>query len=175
MFTGSHLGEDGPGLRYARAMPSLPQTGGCLCGDVRYSLREDPVTVYACHCTDCQTETGSAVYLAVVVPAAALAYTRGKPVPWQVALADGRSKGSDHCERCKTKIGAASKVTGLASIDGGTFDDTSWIDPVAHIWTRSAQPWIRLPQRAMLLPQQPSDEDFVAMARAWKERPRPPS
>ena len=36
-------------------------SGGCLCGAVRYVLREGfRLNPYACHCTDCQSRTGSA-------------------------------------------------------------------------------------------------------------------
>ena len=29
-------------------------TGGCLCGQVRYTANADPVFVGVCHCTHCQ-------------------------------------------------------------------------------------------------------------------------
>src|SRR3546814_10909263 len=36
-------------------------TGGCVCGAVRYVLEEGfRFRPYACHCTDCQSRTGSA-------------------------------------------------------------------------------------------------------------------
>jgi len=36
-------------------------TGGCLCGAVRYILRDGfRFRPYACHCIDCQTRTGGA-------------------------------------------------------------------------------------------------------------------
>ena len=35
-------------------------TGGCLCGDVRYSCAEKPLMSGTCHCGDCQQNTGSA-------------------------------------------------------------------------------------------------------------------
>jgi hypothetical protein len=38
----------------------LPQTGGCLCGQIRYEITEEPKLVYTCHCTDCQHLTSSA-------------------------------------------------------------------------------------------------------------------
>ncbi len=155
-------------------MPSFPQAGGCLCGDVRYSLREDPVTVYACHCTDCQTETGSGFYLSVVMKADALEYTKGELDRCEVQLPDGRKKGAFYCGRCKTKVGGASALPGIASVDGGSLDDTSWLAPAGHIWTRSAQPWIRLPEESLRFPMEPADEDFVAMVRAWKGRPGAP-
>ena len=38
----------------------LPQTGGCLCRKIRYTIIEKPRLVYTCHCTDCQHITSSA-------------------------------------------------------------------------------------------------------------------
>lgn len=151
-------------------MVSFPQYGGCLCGDIRYALREDPVTVYACHCTDCQTETGSAFFLSVVVKAEAFERTKGQPDSYELQLADGRRKGAYYCGRCKTRVGGPSSLPGIAAVDGGSLDDTSWLEPAGHIWTRSAQPWIRLPEHSLQFPMQPGDEDFVAMVRAWKQR-----
>ena len=29
-------------------------------------------------------------------------------------------------------------------VRGGTLDDTSWVRPTTHYWTRSAQPWLVL-------------------------------
>jgi hypothetical protein len=31
---------------------SLPQSGGCVCGAIRYSLLDAPLLAYACHCHD---------------------------------------------------------------------------------------------------------------------------
>jgi hypothetical protein len=154
-------------------MPAFPQHGGCLCGDVRYELRQDPVLVYFCHCTDCQTESASVGYLGVVVKPDALAFTRGEEKLEVVAvgLPDGREKGWRGCRRCKVRLGAArASATGLSSVDGGTFDDTSWLVPAGHIWTRSAQPWIQLPEGVIQVARQPTDEEQLAMVRAWRSR-----
>ncbi len=34
--------------------------GGCHCGNITYSAEIDPENVGICHCTDCQTLTGTA-------------------------------------------------------------------------------------------------------------------
>ena len=151
----------------------FPQAGGCVCGDVRYVVREDPVGVYACHCTDCQTETGSAFYLAVIVRTAAFEYTRGAPESWRVELPDGRVKGAFHCGRCRTNLGGGPPSAATWSVDGGTFDDTSWLVPAGHIWTRSAQPWLRLPDDALQFPEAPGEEGILAIVRAWKQGAAP--
>jgi hypothetical protein len=35
---------------------------------------------------------------------------------------------------------------GVVRVRGGTLDDTSWLRPTRHIWTRRKQPWIKLPE-----------------------------
>ena len=37
-----------------------PYTGRCFCEAVQYRITEEPLTFYACHCTDCQKRSGSA-------------------------------------------------------------------------------------------------------------------
>ena len=56
-----------------------PYLGHCLCGAVAYRLTGEPLTFYACHCTDCQRRTGAAFALSMIVRRAALELTRGEP------------------------------------------------------------------------------------------------
>ena len=144
---------------------AFPQHGGCLCGDVRYALSEDPVTLYACHCTDCQSETGSAFALSMIVRAEALETTRGEPAEFGVELDDGRVKRGLHCPRCTAPLWGVNEPMGLANLQPGSLDDTGWLQPVGHIWTRSAQPWVVLPEDGLLFEQQPCDADWVDFAR----------
>ena len=73
-------------------MTQFPQLGGCLCGDVRYRLAEDPLVVYACHCSDCQTMTGSSFALSITVRSKSLECFQGGTETHEVPLADGRIK-----------------------------------------------------------------------------------
>jgi hypothetical protein len=57
----------------------LPLTGGCICGSVRYAITAASLSVYACHCTDCQRITSSAFSIGVVVPASAFRSTSSGP------------------------------------------------------------------------------------------------
>jgi len=35
---------------------------------------------------------------------------------------------------------------GVMRFRGGTLDDTSWLRPTRHIWTRSKQAWVAIPE-----------------------------
>ena len=39
----------------------------------------------------------------------------------------------------------------------GTLDDPSWLRPTVHFWTRSAQPWVVLPEGGTRFGTQPAD------------------
>jgi hypothetical protein len=40
-------------------LPNFPVEGGCQCRAVRYRLNAGPLTVYNCHCKDCQRSSGA--------------------------------------------------------------------------------------------------------------------
>ena len=59
-------------------MVEFPQRGACLCGALVYSLGEEPLTLYACHCTDCQRQAGSSFALSMIVRRATLEVVVGR-------------------------------------------------------------------------------------------------
>jgi len=42
-------------------------TGGCQCDAVRYELTGIPERLYACHCRECQRQSGSAFGMTILV------------------------------------------------------------------------------------------------------------
>jgi hypothetical protein len=52
----------------------------------------------------------------------------------------------------------------------GTLDDTSWLRPVGHIWTKSAQPWTSFAAGTLLYDAQP--RDLAALGAAWQAQRR---
>jgi hypothetical protein len=139
----------------------LPQTGGCQCGALRYAISEAPQLVYTCHCTECQRLTGSAFSMALVVAAAAFHLAGTQPRPLQRTADSGRTVTRWVCPDCGTWIWSGPKP-GPTALDAlrvraGTLDDTSWLRPTAHFWTRSAQPWVLLPEGDRKFETQPED------------------
>ena len=148
-------------------MPA-PYTGGCGCGEVRYIVNGEPLALYACHCTDCQRRTGSAFALSLFVSRGDLEIQKGKPVLYTLTLADGRIKQRRVCSACATALwGEPVKAPERVVVQPGTLDDTSWLRPVAHIWTRSAQPWFQFPQDVPKFETQPAPGE---LAKLWQQR-----
>jgi hypothetical protein len=123
----------------------LPQTGGCQCGKIRYEITEEPQMVYTCHCIDCQRLTGSAFSLGIVVADAAFRLTGIEPRGIQRTADSGRTNTRLVCPECGSWVCGMAR-DGLRRVRAGTLDDTSWLRPTRHIWTRSRQPWVVLPE-----------------------------
>lgn len=142
----------------------MPITGGCRCGTIRYDIALDVLPlVYACHCRDCQTFSGSAFALHAMLPEDLLALDqeahcfRGDEV---------EQMPSEHlgCARCMTRIANRnSAVPGMIILRAGTMERSDEIVPVAHIWTRRAQPWVALPDGTPAFEEAPTPEQFQAV------------
>ena len=125
----------------------FPQTGGCQCGALRYEITQAPIMVYTCHCTDCQRMTSSAFSLGCVLPDGAFRLVQGQPKGVQRITGSGRVSTRWVCPECGVWVCTAPRPgSTVRNVRGGTLDDTSWLRPTAHIWTRSKQPWLALPE-----------------------------
>jgi hypothetical protein len=134
----------------------LPQTGGCQCGKIRYEITEAPQLVYTCHCVDCQRLTSSAFSMGIAISDAAFRLSGIEPRAIQRAADSGGVVTRWVCPECGTWVcGASSSDNGLCRVRAGTLDDTSWLHPTAHFWTRSKQPWITLPKGDEVFETQP--------------------
>jgi hypothetical protein len=134
----------------------LPQSGGCQCGKIRYTISEVPQLVYTCHCTDCQRMTSSAFSLGVALPEGAFRLIAGEPRPIRRVPDSGRLNTRFVCPDCASWIYSLPRG-GVVRVRAGTLDDTSWLRPTRHIWTRSKQPWVTLSENDEIFEGQPSE------------------
>ncbi len=132
-------------------------TGGCQCGAVRYTLGIARATVYACHCRECQRQSGSAFALSLPVRRADVALT-GILGRWERATDSGRRSVARFCAACGTRLHHASSDASVwLTIKAGTLDDPSGLVARGHLWTRSKQPWVRLDPQIPAFDTQPTD------------------
>lgn len=132
-------------MKDAARRPKLPLTGGCPCGAIRYEVAALPLSLYACHCTDCQRQSGSSFALNMPVAASALRFVRGVTKGWPHTSPSGVAVISHFCADCGGRIhGERAGRPDSVNLRAGTLDDTSWLRPVAHFFLSSAQPWERV-------------------------------
>ena len=147
----------------------LPVTGGCQCGQVRYRVSEAPLTLYVCHCTECQRQSTAGFSMSMPVPRAGFMITEGQPQTWTRTADSGRTVACAFCPHCGTRVfHAPTRNPAVVNVKPGTLDNTRWLKPVGHLWTRSAQPWVIIPPDVIVFTAQPSD--FSPLYTAWAEQ-----
>ena len=123
----------------------MPQmTGGCLCGQVRYTANAEPMFAGVCHCKDCQKETGSAFNIVIAVPQNAVSI-QGPAKTYTQKGDSGQDVVRRLCPNCGSTITSEPAALGGVSIlRVGTLDDPSWVNPQMEIYCDSKQPWVSL-------------------------------
>lgn len=121
-------------------------TGGCQCGEIKYSLDPDGVeTMYACHCRDCQRQSASAFGISVIVNRSGFELTDGAVKTWVTQSESGNSKRANFCPTCGVRVFHDNGDTSQwISIKGGTLDDSAHLKPGAHLWVKRRQSWLQL-------------------------------
>lgn len=119
-------------------------TGGCLCGNIRYSCSAAPEFTFYCHCTDCQRTAGSPFSVELMVPSDGFE-VRGKSQTYTVAGDSGKDVHRHFCPQCGSGVWLeCDSDPGYVFLKAGTLDDAGWVKPDMHIFTVSGQPWVEV-------------------------------
>lgn len=117
--------------------------GSCHCGQITFEADIDPEKVRICHCTDCQTLTGSAYRVNVQTPAESFVLRSGQPKIYIKTAESGNKRAHAFCPNCGTPIyAAAPRDTRTYALRVGTLTQRGQLRPSRQIWFRSAQAWV---------------------------------
>ncbi|MGE0179322.1 MAG: GFA family protein [Sphingomonas sp.] len=137
--------------------------GGCACGAVRYRLNAAPMFVHCCHCTSCQTETGSAFVINALIEASEVEMIEGEAEPLLTPSESGRGQQIWRCPECRVALwsnyGGACDLIRFVRV--GSLDDPGSLPPDVRIFTRSKLAWVRLPEGA------PAVEAYYDLTELW--------
>jgi hypothetical protein len=128
----------------------MEQTGGCVCGAMRFRAIGEPLRVTICHCTWCQRRTGSAFGIEVVFHAEQVALAGSELARYRhVSDESGRWLDVEFCRKCGSNLGfTLEAVPGVRTLPAGAFDDPAWIraerHPFRHVYLRSRRAWPEL-------------------------------
>jgi hypothetical protein len=116
--------------------------GTCHCGRITYEADIDPERVGVCHCTDCQTLSGSAFVVYLPVPKESLRL-RGEPKVYVKTSESGTRRAQAFCADCGSRLYAsAERDPQVFNLRIGTVRQRASLPPRIQIWCRSALPWV---------------------------------
>jgi hypothetical protein len=117
--------------------------GACHCGAIAFEAEVDPARVGMCHCTDCQTLSGSAFRVNVTAAAATFRLLRGEPRTYLKTADSGGLRRHGFCGDCGTPIYSAAPENPTSyGLRLGTIAQRRELSPQRQIWRRSALPWV---------------------------------
>ncbi|MEP3072182.1 GFA family protein [Maricaulis sp.] len=143
----------------------LPLRGGCQCGEVRYEVTKQPLTLYTCHCTTCQQQSSSAFGMSMLVERDGFRFLKGEVAAFTIPTESKSNKLGLFCGKCGTRIANDTEGRPALSLKAGTLDDRAKLRPVGHIWTRSAQGWMTFDENALTYDKAPDDSYYALMER----------
>ncbi len=119
--------------------------GACACGGIRIEGEADPDKTQICHCTDCQSGTGSAFRVSIPVPGETFTMT-GQPTFYVKTTADrGRPRLQAFCPVCGSPIFSTTVGDGVQpsyTVRVGISRQRDQLPPRRQNWCRSARPWV---------------------------------
>ena len=119
--------------------------GSCHCGFITIEGEADPEKTQICHCTDCQTGTGSAFRISIPVPGTSFRMT-GQPTSYVKTTADsGRPRVQAFCPKCGSPIYSTTLGDGVQpsyTVRVGILRQRDQLAPRRQQWFRSARPWV---------------------------------
>jgi hypothetical protein len=117
--------------------------GRCHCGEITFEAEIDSSAVRICHCTDCQTLSGSAYRVNVHAPAESFVLLSGTPKIYIKTAESGNKRAHAFCPNCGSPIyAAAPDATQSYGLRVGTLKQRAELRPSRQIWFRSAQRWV---------------------------------
>lgn len=119
-------------------------TGGCLCGELRFTCTAEPEFTFYCHCSDCQ-KTGGSPFSVELMVASGSFEMRGTPQTHTVVGDSGKNVHRHFCPDCGSGICLeCDSDPGYVFIKAGALDDAAWVKPDMHIFTDAKQPWLEV-------------------------------
>lgn len=118
-------------------MTSTPiYSGGCFCGQVRFTAKGQPSGVSTCHCHSCQRAAGADSVVWAGFPIDAVAWTGATPTKFESSSGVERS----FCPRCGTSLTYQNEADSI-DITLVCLDDPEVLTPAKEIWLDHRRSW----------------------------------
>tara|TARA_Y100001937_G_scaffold21159_1_gene29797 strand:+ start:353 stop:742 length:390 start_codon:yes stop_codon:yes gene_type:complete len=109
----------------------MPQiTGGCLCGQVRFSTSAQPYRVGVCHCMDCRKYHGALFHASAIFAQDAVT----------LSGETGQYGDRHFCPRCGSSV--YSRTADEIELNLGSLDAPDQFTPTYELWTIRRETWL---------------------------------
>ncbi|MEM1433911.1 MAG: GFA family protein [Pseudomonadota bacterium] len=114
--------------------------GGCSCGAVRYVIKQAPLVVHACHCRNCQNQTGGWHAVNALVESKYVEQQQGVVADWELPTPSGAGQAVRRCVECGVAVWSTYRRLTRGHDDlvrfvrVGTLDNPSLLRPDVHIF-----------------------------------------
>ncbi len=117
--------------------------GGCHCGKITYEADIDPDKVAICHCTDCQSGSGSGYRTNVPSAKGSFKLLSGEPKIYVKNTAEsGNPRAQGFCADCGSPLFSTTVTDRQAYVLRlGSIKQRGELQPKSQGWFRSALPW----------------------------------
>ncbi len=114
-------------------------TGGCLCGEVTYSIPDKIKYSGYCHCSGCRKFSGSSFSVFAGVTQGDLKINSGEN---QIKyFEESESTILGFCQNCGSSLFGVKPQTGLVHIRMGSLNDAPSLRPQVHVFVGSKADW----------------------------------
>ncbi len=120
--------------------------GQCHCGEIKFSAEVIPDQVIICHCSDCQSLSGSAYRTIIPAIEDTFQILSGNPKIYVKTAEDGAKRAQAFCPECGSPVYAAPVGEGALPFVGirvGLIKQKDQLIPKKQIWCRSALDWVQ--------------------------------
>ncbi len=148
------------------------QTGGCLCGAVRFEVDGAIGPITCCHCSRCRRASGSAFTAAASVDQEGFRIVAGSEL-----LAEFESSPQNRrafCSRCGSQLFSRHDAYPIVRVRAGAFDDDPKTRIAADIMMGSKAAWLEGREQAEEFPELPPLSYFLPDATLTRVMPRSP-
>lgn len=143
--------------------------GGCACGSVRYRLEAMPLVVHACHCGNCQRQTGGWHAVNALIESDLVTQLGGSLSSSDLETPSGAGQTIYRCSSCQVAVWSnyhrISQGYGdiVRFVRVGTLDDPGCLPPDVHIYARDRNQCSPEPDGV------PTFQEFYDLASVWSE------
>jgi hypothetical protein len=104
--------------------------------------------------------------MAAVIPQKNFRITQGSPTMFARQTSPTKTMECWFCPACGTRLYHVPGGSAYPNrnVKPGTLDDTTWLVPTIHFWTRSAQTWAIIPEDAARFETQPETLSWATPA-----------